>query len=299
VAPDWPRAVSQPVWAERYARRTEDDRLPAPKEAREARVLTIGADSYALLAAVYAPGAPLWLRHVPAADTLRRVWIQNYYRAGERTLWRGDAQSIPPASLFISSPYDQDAHYAKKNTTQWVDYKVHITETCDDDLPLLITDVETTPGAAADGSVTLTIHARLNDKDLLPRIHVVDTGFLDAALLAESHRDYDIDLCGPTRVDRHWQARADEGFDAQSFQIDWEREQVTCPAGHSSISWTPALDNRKNEVSKIKFSTKDCGLWPCRTQCTRSAKKYPRRTVTIRRREAYVALKENYLVTRR
>ncbi len=85
-------------------------------------------------------------------------------------------------------------------------------------------------------------------------------------------------------------ARADEGFDAQHFRIDWERAQATCPEGRTSISWTPALDNRTNEVIKIKFSTKDCGPCPCRARCTRSTKKYPRRTVTIRRQEAYVAL---------
>jgi len=290
VAPDWLRAVSQPAWVERYPRRAEDDRLPERKEAREALALATGGDGYALLAAVYAPDAPAWLRQVPAVQTLRHVWVQNYYRAGDRTLWRVDAQGIPPSSFFISSPYDHDAHYAKKNTTQWVGYKAHVTETCDDDLPPLITNVETTPGPAADGSVTPSIHARLNDKNLLPRIHIVDTGFLDASLLAESRRDYGIDLCGPTRVDRHWQARADEGFDAQHFRIDWERERATCPEGHTSISWTPAIDNRTNEVIKIKFSTKDCGPCPCRTQCTQSAKKYPRRTVTIRRQEAYVAL---------
>ena len=79
VAPDWLRLVSQPVWVERYGRRAEDTRLQTGtgKEAREARALAIGTDGAMLLAAAYALTAPEWLRHVPAVDTLRRVWVQN------------------------------------------------------------------------------------------------------------------------------------------------------------------------------------------------------------------------------
>jgi transposase len=42
-----------------------------------------------------------------------------------------------------------------------VGYKVHRTETCDDDLPHLSTNVETTIGPAADGAATPRIHAAL------------------------------------------------------------------------------------------------------------------------------------------
>ena len=79
--------------------------------------------------------------------------------------------------------------------------------------------------------MTPLIHAHLKDKDLLPRLHIVDSGFLDAALLAESQRDYAVDLCGPTRGDYRWQAHADQGFAAQQFQIDWERERAQCQKG--------------------------------------------------------------------
>jgi hypothetical protein len=34
-----------------------------------------------------------------------------------------------------------EAHYARKHTTQGVVYKVHITESCEDDVPHLITNV--------------------------------------------------------------------------------------------------------------------------------------------------------------
>jgi transposase len=79
------------------------------------------------------------------------------------------------------------------------------------------------------------------------------------------------------------------GFDADHFLIDWERQQATCPEGHTSSSWTPAIDNRTNEVIKIKFSTTDCQVCPSRSLCTQSIR-HTRRTVTIRPQEQYLAL---------
>ena len=75
AVPEWLRALAPPEWGERYARRAEDDRLPAKQAARAALALTIGADGFALLAAAYGPDAPAWLREVPAVATLRRVWV--------------------------------------------------------------------------------------------------------------------------------------------------------------------------------------------------------------------------------
>ena len=167
---------------------------------------------------------------------------------------------------------------------------MHLTETCEDDLPHLITHIETAPGPTADGAATPKIHAALQQRGLLPRTHIVDTGFLDADLLVQSRDDYGVDLLGPTRLDYHWQARAGAGFDAQHFQIDWDRQQATCPAGKTSISWTPAIDNRKNAVIKVKFSTKDCRRCDYVAQCIRSQKRDARRTLTIRPQPQYHAL---------
>jgi transposase len=117
AAPNWLVAQAGPEWAERDARRAEDDRLPAGKEDREQ---------------FYSEGDG----------------------AGERLHWRTDAQGLPPASLFISSPYDPDVHLARKRTTQWVGYKVQLSETCEPETPNLITHVETTPAPVADGALT-------------------------------------------------------------------------------------------------------------------------------------------------
>jgi transposase len=171
-----------------------------------------------------------------------------------------------------------------------VGYKVHLTETCEDDLPHLITHVETTIGPAADGTATPTIHDALQQRSLLPGTHIVDTGFLDADLLVESQDRYGVDLLGPTRRDYHWQAREGTGFAAEHFQIHWDQQHATCPAGKTSISWTPAVDNRDNPVIKIKFSSKDCRHCDQVAQCVRSQKRHLRRTLTIRPEPQYQAL---------
>jgi transposase len=111
----------------------------------------------------------------------------------------------------------------------------------------------------------------------------VDTGYLDAELLAESKENYGVDLYGPTRPDYKWQARESTGFEAAAFSIDWDNEVAICPEGKKSISWSPAIDKQHNKVMKIKFSGKDCMPCPSRDLCIRSVKEYKRRTLTIRR----------------
>lgn len=287
--PAWLRARAQGAWVDRYDRRADRERLPDKPAARDALALAVGADGYALLAALHAPDAPPWLREVPAAAMLRLIWLQNYTRDEAGVGWRTE-QDIPPAAAFINSPYDEDVHLAYRRNMHWIGYKVHLTEACDDDQPPLIIHVETSAATTADGDVTPVIHAALQEEALLPREHVVDTGYLDAALLVSSRRAYGVDLVGPTRLDYHWQAQERTGFALEHFRIDWDQQQAICPEGHVSNSWAPAVDRRDNQVIKVKFSGRDCRRCPSRECCTRSTKQYPRRTITIRAREEFDAL---------
>ena len=86
----------------------------------------------------------------------------------------------------ISSPYDLDASAAKKRSTYWIGYKVHFTQTCDADLPLLITQVSTTIGPTPDGEALAAIHAVLDQREVLPEQQSVDAGYVDAELLVAS-----------------------------------------------------------------------------------------------------------------
>jgi len=185
AAPEWLTGQLQEDWVERYEHRVEDYRLPDGKQAREDYVVVIGKDGSSLLCAIYAAEAPRWLREIPAVQTLRRVWVQNFYWEEGAPRWR-DASSVPAAGDCLDSPYDPEAQYAQKRSTSWVGYKVHLTETCDDELPPLITHVETTPAPMADDATIPRIHQALAERDLLPEVHLVDTGYVDAAELVHS-----------------------------------------------------------------------------------------------------------------
>ena len=273
LAPAWLLAHGQAEWGELYDRRLDDSRLPGGQQERRVYAAQLGADGNALLAAAYACGSPAWLREVPAVKTLRRVWVQQFYQESGEIRWRTEAEGIPPAGVFISSPYDTEARYARKNTTTWVGYKVHLTETCEDDAPHLISHVATTPAPVADGDLMPQIHQALRDRDLLPGKHLVDTGYVDAELLVDSRREFGVDLVGPTRLDYKWQAKAGAGFASSDFTIDWEGQEATCPEGRTSTQLWTAEAGRTGAATRLSRSSSlqsDCaGSCPSRDQCTR------------------------------
>jgi hypothetical protein len=286
-APDWLQAHTGPAGAERYADRPSEYRLPKGEAKRIAWADQIGADGMALLMALFDVSAPPELRALPAVEILRQVWVQNFMVQEERTVWR-DNDNTPPSGRYIGSPYDPETRYATKRETRWTGYKVHLTETCDEQRPNLITNVETTSAAVADDAVTEHIRERLAQRQLVPDKHIADTGFVNSALFVSSRDTYGIDLIGPTRSDNHWQAQAGAGFAARDFVIDWEQQTVTCPQGNSSSSWTAAVGKFKNHVIKIKFGKRACRECSVSAQCTRTLP--PRRTITIRPQAQHEAL---------
>jgi len=167
AAPDWRRAHVSADGHDRYDRRVEEYRLPTAKTERAALAALIGADGVALLGAVYAPTAPAWLRDLPAVRTLRAVWVQQYDApdATGAVRWRAEADA-PPSAVLIHSPHDPDAR-----DTHWVGYKAYLTETCDEDTPSLITDVQTTLGTTAAVTMLPPMQENLAWKDLLPAGH--------------------------------------------------------------------------------------------------------------------------------
>lgn len=234
----------------------------------------MGADGWYVLSLLYGPAAPMWLREVPAVEVLRRVWVQQYGSHEGTAYWRPN-EDIPPASLYISSPYDPQAHLSIKRSTVWTGYKVHVTETCDEERPHLLIHVETTAATTQDIEVTEPIHQALAQKHLLPSSHTMDTGYVDGPLLVSSSSQYGIELVGPVIIDPSWQGRAGQGFSVSDFVIDWQAHRVTCPQGKTSRKWKWAYNGHGGDRIHVEFGKKECLACPCRSQCT-TAKSNPR-----------------------
>ena len=287
--PDWLVATMRPEWADRYGKRFENYRLPREEAERKLLATTVGNDGWHLLQALLAPQAPPELWQLPAVQVLRQVWLQQFVFEDGTLRWR-EKKEVPPASILINSPYDTEARYSIKRDIIWTGYKVHLTETCEEGSPHLITHVETTAGTQQDCDVTADIHADLKAADLLPSEHFVDEGYTDAPLLVESQEKYGIDLVGPVAKDGSWQAVAGQGFDQSAFTVDWEAQQVICPQGKVSHLWMPEKDSFDNDVIHVKFSPSDCRACGVRSLCTHSQR--GRREIGLRPKEQYLALKE-------
>jgi transposase len=217
-APDWRRTNAPPDWFERYGRRVEEYRLPRGDEARQEYAALVGADGMRLLEAIDGPAAPPTLRLLPAVEGLRRTWVQQYVTLAGVLRLR-EPKNLPPASARVESPYEPEARYGTKRDRSWIGYKVHLSESCDDDRPHLLTHVETTVAPASDVEPLAAVHRGLAGRDLLPGEHLVDAGYVRGPTLIASRREHRVDLVGPIYEDRQWKAKAQQGSDAARFRV--------------------------------------------------------------------------------
>ncbi len=291
VAPQWVQAWAPLEWYERYGRRADLFRLPKETSKRNALALVIGADGYELMDTLWRDASVRALLKLPAVEMLRQIWLQHYYRCTapglEEIRWR-DTVDQPPTAQLIQSPYDLDARYGTKRDMNWVGYKVHLSETCDEDQPHLITQVTTTLATTSDFVMGEPIEQDLADRDLLPGSHLVDSGYVMAALLVSGPGKHQIDVVGPPLGSSSRQHRENLGYDLHAFVIDWEAQQAICPQGHRSVKWTPGPSQSGLAVIRIRFKKATCLACPMRSACTSS--KEAARQITVKPQAQHEAI---------
>jgi transposase len=184
--PEWLAERADPEWFERYARRIEDQRLPKGKKAREQYLKAVGADGLRLLGQLDAPHTPEVLKELAEVQILRQIWEHHYERIDGRIRVL-NPKEMPEAAQRIESPYEVEARFSTKRSMDWVGYKVHLTESCDEGFPHLITDVHTTTATATDVKQLGAIQQRLARSGLLPAEQLADSSYVCGSNLVWSH----------------------------------------------------------------------------------------------------------------
>ena len=260
--------------------------MPQVEAEREAYAHQVGEDGFALLDAFEAPEVPPELRQRARVVTLRQLWQHHFERqppalratAGPCT-GQGRVKpnrALPPAADSLASPDDLDARYRRKRgSVVWTGYMVHVSETCGSEEAHLLTHVHTTPATVHEAQCTEPLQQARVDKALAPKEHFVDAASVDAAVLVSSRHDHGMDVIGPPRPHVSWQTQVEGAYPIEQCTRDWEHEQVLCPQGKVSSTWTPHVDSHGNTKISVKFRRRDCESCPERTRCTR-AKTMPR-----------------------
>lgn len=295
----WLAPLITPEWADRYGRPVRYDRLPRGGDALIAYVLQVGEDGMHILRAVHRPDAPAQLRNLSAVQVLRRVWVQQYWYDGNGQLrWRGpkssrdrasrrstqqrntgkvqadgrpDAASarVPWSSFEIITPHDPEARYSQKVTAagqrDWIGYRDHQSEVCDETGPNVIVQVVTRPAPEQDIDALDHIHQGLTAQGFRPLDHVVDGGYVSPDSIHHADQRWGITLFGPVRDDPRAAERP--GFAKEDFHIDWDHRTLTCPHGVTSPAWKPTLGDGHPRLS-VLFPRKACRECDDRLKCT-------------------------------
>jgi transposase len=279
VDPKWLAENVDHTWYLKYAKRFETNRTPLTKEAMIAATDGIGLDGMNLLEKLWLNASPQYLRALPAVEILRLCWVEQFWIDNGVVRMR-HAGNIPPSALRIDSPYDPEARYGIKRTTEWIGYKVHFTEICLPDVPHLITNVDTVTAYAPDAEHLPRGQDELARRELLPARQFVDGAYVGTQMLLESHRKHGIEVIGPVKQNSHHSQKA-EGYDLAAFTIDWEGEFAFCPQGKRSSGWWMNISKTGRVTISTKFSRTDCKNCAVNRLCTKNGDKNARKLTML------------------
>jgi transposase len=296
VDPKWLAANVDGSWYLKYARRFESNRSPQIKDDMVAGAENVGRDGMVLLERIWLDLTPHYLRCLPAVETLRQCWVKQFWMDDGVVRLR-HAGNLPPSPIRVDSPYDTEARYGVKRTTEWIGYKVHFTEICSPDMPHLITNVDTTSAHAPDAEHLAHGQNELAKHDLLPARQLVDGSYVGSQLILESRKRYDIELIGPVKQNVH-HSQKKNGYDITAFEINWERKLATCPQGKRSCGWWQSTSKTGRITISTKFSRTDCKKCEVNRLCTKNGAKNSRKLTLLPREEHELLMARAAITTR-
>ncbi len=227
------------------------------------------------------------MKQLAEVAVLRQVWAQQFEVVERQTVWKEKLDT--PGRELITTPHDPEVRYSEKRGVGWEGYKVHMTETVDEERPHLITDVRTTPAPEPDSLQVQPIQEALAERGLLPAQHLDDMGYVTGDTIAES-AGRGVELIGPVRADTSPQAKLDGGITLDMFEIDYIHQVVHCLEGQSSICWSESHNEYGRTVYHVHFDAPTCAACPLYARCVMGKKDKPQgRTLKIKQTHAQVA----------
>jgi transposase len=203
------------------------------------------------------------VQRLSEVETLRTVLGQQFPQGPDI----GPTKKRPAGRGIIETPHDPEVRCSMKRSLGWQGFKLHITETCEQDLPPLIVDMEITDATTGDNSEVPEIQKRLVEREIHPREQLADVAYVSGENLAHSAEE-GIDLFGPAQEDHG----APEGYRQANFQIDEVNKLAKCPAGHTNDTWSETVvdDDGRTKI-EIRFDSKTCQACPAFGVCTTCA----------------------------
>lgn len=171
-----------------------------------------------------------------------------------------------------------------KRSTEWVGYKVQLTEICSPGSPHLITKIETTHSHIPDAAHVARCQNELARRNLLPKRQFVDGSYMGSQIALESRKRHNIELVGPAKQNWHRQ-QVESGYDLSAFKIDWDGHFAICPQGKKSTGWWSATSHTGRVSIHAKFSRTDCAKCNVNQLCTKSGTKNSRKLALHPREE--------------
>jgi transposase len=259
VAGEWGERELPPTFRERYSGRQSEYGLSNAEV--KVRLAEAGKDAFWFLEKVDRT-APKGVRDLPEIGILRTVLRQQFPGGPGRP-----PAKRPTGSDIIESPHETEARYAVKRGKPWQGYKMQVTETCDEDRPNLIVDLEPTGALDNDSPELPKIQKRLGQRDAQPDEQYVDQAYMSADNLVQS-AEAGINLMGVPLAD----TQGPKGFLQADFQIDEAGLTAICPAGQRST--VRGQRNRSKDGLPhilLRFDGRTCQQCPAFGQCTKSS----------------------------
>ena len=261
IASAWVEQTLPDAFVETYSQRQSEYGLSNTETLR--RLVQAGKDGFWFLGQLD-QSAPEEVRSLPEVKTLHTVLTQQFPAGKDEP----PAAKRPGGQDVIESPHEPEARRGTKRGRSWTGYKGQVTETCDEDKPHLIVDLEPTAATAPDCPELPEIQQRLAEQETLPGEQYVDQGYMSGEHLAESAA-LDIELMGKPLANTN----GVEEFQQDKFQIDEARKQALCPAGKTSREWkeyskTPGSP----QTVQVRFDAATCQSCPFfgKGKCTSS-----------------------------